>query len=326
MSWADRIATVLSSEDCRDCELILGDFARLFGTTIDDIPSDCRELITKTDFRYKRLVGEERDKVLLDVLMKIDSSQLTAVGKEKKVTWREGWSENLQNFLEKNYNITELIPKYYRPGQVLRIYRDYATTFNPNFEFNVFKVFRLWLFRKYLKDVESVYEFGCGPGHNLVALAELYPKKKIYGLDWVVASQDLVNKIAEVYKYNITACRFDMFTPDENLEIANNSAILTFGSLEQLGRDYESFLQFLLKKSPTLCLNVEPFCELYDEDHLLDYVAIKYQEKRKYLANYLNRLRQFENEGKIEILKTQRMLFGSLHYDGWSFVVWKPKK
>ena len=75
-----------------------------------------------------------------------------------------------------------------------------------------------------------------------------------------------------------------------------------------------------------LCLNVEPLCELYDEDHLFDYVAIKYQEKRNYLAGYLDRLRQLESEGKIEILKIQRMLFGNLHYEGWSFVLWKPKK
>lgn len=315
-----------SDEEHKDSELTLEDFARLFGTTIDDIPDDCRELIAEMDFRYRKLSGDERDKVLLDILKKIGSGQLTVVGKKKKVIWEKGWSENLQNFLQKNYDINELTPKYYRASQVLRIYQNYATTYNPNFEFNFFKVFRLWFFKKYLKDAESVYEFGCGPGHNLIALAELYPEKRIHGLDWAVASRDLVNKIAEVYEYNITGHLFDMFSPDENMEIANNSVIMTIGALEQLGRDYESFLQFLLRKSPMLCLNVEPFCELYDKNHLLDYIAIKYQEKRKYLVGYLNRLRQLESEGKIEILKTQRMLFGGLHYDGWSFVVWKPKK
>lgn len=316
----------LLSEDYIYSELTLEDFAHLFGTTIDDIPGDCLELIAKTDFRYKIFIGEQRDKALLGVLKKIDSGQLTIVGKERKGTWEKGWSENLRNFLDKNYDINELIPKYYRPGEILRIYRNYATAYDPNFEFNFFKIFRLWLFRKYLKDAENIYEFGCGPGHNLVALTELYPEKKIHGLDWSIASRDLVNKIAEVYRYNITGHLFDMFSPDENLEFPNNSAVLTIGGLEQLGRDYESLLQLLLKKSPMLCLNVEPFCELYDEDYLLDYVAIKYQEKRKYLTNYLDRLRQLESEGEIKIVKIQRMLFGSLYYDGWSFVVWKPKK
>ena len=314
------------NDDQKYAEVTLEDFARSFGTTVEDIPDDCKELIVKTDFRYKKVEGKERDKVLLDVLKKIESGQLNVVGKEKKDVWEKGWSENLQNFKERSYDINELIPNYYRPDRVLRIYRNYASTADPNFEFNFFKVFRLWLFKKYLKDVESIYEFGCGPGHNLVALAELYPEKEIHGLDWAVASRDLANKIAEVHKYNITGHLFDMFSPDETLEITNNSAILTFGALEQLGRDYESFLQFLLKKSPILCLNVEPFHELYDKDNLLDYVAIKYQEKRRYLSGYLDRLWQLENEGEIEILKTQRMLFGSLYYDGWSFVIWKPKR
>ena len=313
-----------STDSCS--ELTLDDFARLFGTTADDIPADCLELIAKTDFRYKALVGEERDKVLLDVLKNIDSGQLSVVGKEKKAAWEKGWTENLLNFLEKDHDINELIPKYYHPRQVLRLCRNYVTTCDPNFEFNFFKVFRLWLFRKYLKDTESVYEFGCGPGHNLAALAELYPEKEIHGLDWSAASRDLVNKIAEVYNYNITGHLFDMFSPDENFEIPNNSAVLTFGALEQLGHDFELFLQFLLKKSPVLCLNIEPFCELYDDSSLLDYLAAKYQGERNYLAGYLDCLKQLENEGKIQILKTPRMLFGNIHYEGWSFVLWKPKK
>ena len=114
----------LSDKEHKDSELTLEDFACLFGTTIDDIPDDCQELVAKTDFRYRKLSADERDKVLLDVLKKIDSSQLTVAGKDKKVTWEKGWSENLQNFLKKNYDINELIPRYYRPGQVLRIYRN----------------------------------------------------------------------------------------------------------------------------------------------------------------------------------------------------------
>lgn len=322
----ERRPNELLDEEHRDSVLKLEDFAHLFGTTIDDIPDDCRELIAEMDFQYRELSGDERDNVLLNIIKKLDSDQLTVVGRKKRVIWEKGWSENLKNFLQKNYDINELTPKYYRAGQILRIYQNYAITYDPNFEFNFFKIFRLWLYKKYLKEGESIYEFGCGPGHNLIALAELYPKKRIHGLDWVVASRDLVNKIAEVYKYNITGHLFDMFSPDENLEIANNSVIMTIGALEQLGHDYESFLQYLLKKSPMLCLNVEPLCELYDKNNLLDYIAIKYQKKRKYLSGYLDCLRKLESKGEIEILKTQRMFFGNLNYNGWSFVVWKPKR
>ena len=54
-------------------ELTLNDFAKSFGTTVEDLPEPCRRLITENDFRYNILEGERRDKVILDILKKIDS-------------------------------------------------------------------------------------------------------------------------------------------------------------------------------------------------------------------------------------------------------------
>ncbi len=305
--------------------LKLDDFVLLFGTSVDDISEDCRELIAKRDWRYKILAGDERDRVLLNILKKIDSGQLSVAGRKKKPLWEKGWSENFQNFLEKKCDCNELTPKYYHFGQALRIYKSYAIPNDPNFEINFFEVFRLWLFRKYLRDAESVYEFGCGPGHNLVVLAQLYPEKKIHGLDWVNSSRKLVDKIAEVYKYNLKGHLFDMFSPDYSIEIADKSIIMTFGALEQLGNDYERFLQFLVKKAPMLCLHAEPFCELYDENNLLDYLAVRHHKSRNLLGNYIASLKELEAKGKIEIIKIHRMPFGSILQDGWSLVVWRPK-
>ena len=255
----------------------------------------------------------------------IDSGSLSAVGPERKQAWENGWSENLHNFLEADGDINELIPRYYRPGQVLSLDRNYITTSNPNVEFDFFRVLRLWLFQKYLTDAESVYEFGCGPGHNLASLAQLYPDKKLHGLDWTTSARDLINKIAEKYKYKLTGHLFDMFSPDETLEFEDNSTAVTFGALEQLDQNFEPFLRFIINKRPALCLNVEPVRELYDDNYLYDYIAIKCLEKRKYLSGFLDRLKQLENEGSIEIIKTQRVFFGNVYYEGWSFVVWRPK-
>lgn len=51
-------------------EVKLENFARSFGTTIEYILDDCRKLISKTDFKYRLLVGKERNKVILDVIKK----------------------------------------------------------------------------------------------------------------------------------------------------------------------------------------------------------------------------------------------------------------
>lgn len=82
-------------------ELTLDDFARSFGTNIEDIPNDCRKLITKTDFKYKLLVGKERDKVILDVIKKIESDQQIIGAEERQGVWAKGWAENLEDFIIK---------------------------------------------------------------------------------------------------------------------------------------------------------------------------------------------------------------------------------
>lgn len=302
------------------------DFARSFGTTVEDIPNDCRELIGKTDFRYKVLTGEERDQVLLDVLKKMESDQQVVGAEERQATWEKGWQENLQDFINSGYELNKLVPKFIRPNQAIRLDRNYIMPSNPNFELDYFSVFKLWLFRKYLKEFESIYEFGCGTGFNLIVLAQLYPEKELHGLDFVPSSRDLVSKIGEVYGWKMTGHLFNMLYPDEDFEMGNNSAIFTIDVIEQLAGRFEAFLQFLLKCSPELCIHVEPIIELYDENNLMDYLAMKFHRKRGYTENYLTRLRELKAQKKIEILKVKRLFFGSLYHEAYSYTIWKPKR
>lgn len=320
-----KITTELSEGVSPYLELDTQGFANLFETGVDDIPDNCRDIIGRNNFQYLKLSGEELNQVILKVLKKNNSDSLSVVGQERKEVWEKGWTENLQNFKDSGYSIDELVPKYIRSNQPVRLNLDYVTPVDDNFERNFFKVYRLWLFQKYLKDVDYIFEFGCGTGHNLVVLAQLYHDKKLHGLDWADASKELVNKIAEVHKYNITASLFDMFSPKDELEIPENSAIITMGSMEQLGKKYEAFLQFILKKSPTICLHSEPICEFYDESNLIDYLFKKYHKKRGYLDGYLASLEALEAENKIKIIKSQRIKFGNMVQEGYSNIVWKPK-
>lgn len=301
------------------------DFAHSFGTTVEDIPDECRELIAQTDFRYRILEGNERDKVILNVLKKIESDQQVISAPERQDVWQRGWAENLQDFIKSGYDLNKLVPKFIRPNQAIRLNRNYIMPSNSNFELDYFSVFRLWLFTQYLKDFDSIYEFGCGTGFNLVVLAQLYPEKKLYGLDFVPSSVDLVNKIGEVYGWNMTGHLFDMVSPDENFKIEDNSAIFTIATVEQLASNFDPFLRFLLKRSPKLCIHVEPTIELYDESNLIDYLAIKFHRKRGYTDNYLTRLRELEAQNIIEVLKVKRLFFGSLYHEGYSLILWKPK-
>jgi hypothetical protein len=117
---------------------------------------------------------------------------------------------------------------------------------------------------------------------------------------------------------------FDFLRPDKSLKIDPHSAFFTFGALEQVGKDHRHFLDFVLSKSPGLCINVEGLYELYDDNYLLDYLASRYHARRNYLKGYLSCLKKLEGEGKIKIIKVHHQLFGVFD-DPHSYVIWKPK-
>ena len=305
-------------------QVTIEDFASSFGTSAEDIPPICRRLIAEKDFGYRVLEGKARDGVILDVVRRIESDKQVVGHHLRRNVWEKGWDENLQDFTKSGFDLDKLVPRFIRPDNVIRLNGDYVEPASPDFELDYYSVFRLWLFRKYLSDVETVYEFGCGTGFNLVALAQLYPDKILHGLDFVSPSRDIVNKIAQAHGWNMTGHLFDMRDPDRKLQIADNSAVFTIGTIEQLAGDFEPFLHFLLKRSPSLCFNVEPTIELYEQDNLFDYLAAAFHRKRGYTQGYLPRLRQLQDEGKIELIKVKRLFFGSLFMEGYTLMVWKP--
>ena len=70
-------------------DVTLQDFADSFGTTVDDLPQDCRELIARTDFRFRILEAEERDQVILDVLKRIDADDQKIGAEERREVNKE---------------------------------------------------------------------------------------------------------------------------------------------------------------------------------------------------------------------------------------------
>jgi SAM-dependent methyltransferase len=318
------VATTQNRSPMTDSVLTLQDFARLFGTTADNISSDCRAIIDAHDSSYRTLAGEERDHILLNVLKQIDANQFSLAGPEGKERWEKGWAENSDSFLESGGDASQLIPKYIRLGQPLRMDQTYVEPSDPNFELNWYEVFRLWLSQTYLADAKTVYEFGCGSGFNLAVLAQLYPDKRYFGLDWASSSVDIVNELGKFRGWDRHGHLFDFFSPDRSVRIEENSTVLTIGALEQTGVDYEPFLQYLLESSPSLCVNIEPIVEWYEEDTLVDYAAIQFHLKRNYWWGFPARLKELEQAGKVEILKAKRSCFGSLYIESYSQLIWRP--
>ena len=279
-------------------------------------------MISKYDFRHRVLEGEGREAVFREAMAVLERP-LEIAGRHRKDRWEQGWAENLSEFIESSYDLKTLMPKFMAPERAMRLDGQYILPSDPRFEMNLVSVLRHWLFRRWFGPLANVYEFGCGTAHNLVALAQQFPDKRLHGLDWAHASQEIIRHIVERHGYNILGGRFDLLAPDRRYQLAPGSGVFTTGALEQLGSSFEPFLEYLLDASPAVCVHLETIYELYDQDEPFDSVAARYLEVRGYLRGYLTRLRELEGRGIVEILEA-RKTFGSLYHDSYGLLVWRP--
>lgn len=309
-------------------KMTLCDFADAFDSKSEEFSESCRALIAEKDWGYEILEGKARDLVILEVLKRLEKDTQIIGSPERKEVWNNGWNENLENFLSDNCCLQTLIPKFFitRTGQPNRWRGNYILPDEPDFQYNLYQVYRQWIFEKYLENFDPIYEFGCGTGFNLVTLAELFPDKGLYGLDFVLSAVQLVNVIGETHDLKIHGYQFDMLDPDSAHfgYLGRKSAIFTLGVVEQLAGNFWPFLNYLLEEKPGICIHIEPTIELYDPNNLIDYLAIMFHRKRGYTEGFLPALQQLERDGEIEILRIHRPFWGDLMLEGYTLIVWRP--
>ncbi|MDD5016143.1 MAG: class I SAM-dependent methyltransferase [Atribacterota bacterium] len=299
------------------------DFAKSFGVDKKEIIDFCGGILTKLNFKYYICSLKNRERIFLDIIKKCDSQSFSVSGCHRQNDWSRGWGEILQEFKESGGDLKLLIPKDIHGDRPLRYDGNYIISDSDHFEWDFSSVFRTWLFKKYFINYRNVYEFGCGSGHNLMLLAGIFPDKKFFGLDWAIESKKILEIVSKKYGWEMAGFQFDFFSPDYGIDILPSSVVYTSAALEQLGGDYKKFIDYLLVKKPELCVNVECLNEYYDQENLFDYVALKYHKTRNYLDGFLTYLRGLEKSGKIKIIATKRLGFGSLYHEVFSYIIWK---
>jgi SAM-dependent methyltransferase len=309
--------------DGATARLTPADFARAFGVSEADLPASTRALAAAGPFAYRRLSRDERDRVILGVLDRIEGG-FQQVGAHRDGIWESAWSETAARFRSSGHDLAALEPTFIGASPIVRLHGDYAEAADPRFELAAFEVFRDWMFRTFLGDCDRLLEFGCGSGFNLAAFARAFPAKAAVGLDWAPAAVALVDEIAAKHGFRLTGRRFDFFAPDPDLALGPGDAVATFCALEQVGPRFGPFLDFLLERRPRLCVHMEPTLEHYDPDRLPDRLAIRYHRHRDYLDGFLTRLRALEAEGLIRLLDVRRLGWGSLYHECHSFTAWTP--
>jgi hypothetical protein len=282
-----------------------------------------KKKVSEAKLAYRELTDEEKDQAIIKIIDFLMTDYVTFAGEHRYDQWESGWGENLTAFNNKEKNA--LVPRYFGKFPINRFNQKFVMALQKDYELKLTAIMQYWLFEKYLKDAPTVYEFGCGTGHNLLRVREINKKAELWGLDWARSSQRLIEGVAKTLGDDkLKAHRFDFFAPDTNFKLDPKGAIFTMLSLEQTGDRYKDFVDYLIKNKPSICVHVEPTNETLDRNHLLDCLSIEYAKKRRYLNGFIDYLKSLEKMKKIKILNIQRSYTGSFYIDGSSIVVWKP--
>jgi len=301
--------------------LKFNDFEKIWGEKLNPF---LKKKIKEYNFQYIEITNEERDRCLERIIQALLADFIVFAGSHRRKQWDKGWGENLKSLSKNNYN-DSISPKYFGKYSILRINQKFIKPVSRDFERRSLAVILYWLADKYMREADAIYEFGCGTGHHLLDVRKINPHAKLWGLDWVTSSQKIIKKLSDDLSDNkLLAHKFDFFNPDKKFKLEKNSIIYTVAALEQTGKNYKKFISYLIKNKPKLCIHIEPVGELLDENHLLDYLSIKYFQKRNYLNGFLDYLRELEKQKKLKIIKAQRSYIGSMFIDGYSIIIWAP--
>ena len=281
------------------------------------------ERFNSLDLRYKELSRDERDAAILLVLETLNKD-LVVAGSHRIQDWQRGWGENLDAFLQ-SQNIKSLQPLYFNKYEYIRWNQEWIRPIDPAMEQSLLGFLLDYIFEKWIGDALAVYEFGCWTGHHLVRFRERFRNTALWGLDWAESSQMLISETAKVTgDQNLFGRHFDYFSPDHEFLLEADSAVYTVASLEQVGPNFKSFINYLISQEPRTVVHIEPMWEFLDASNLLDSLSIAYFSKRNYLDGLMQYLNELESQGLIEIVRSQRSYVGSFFVDGYSLVQWRP--
>tara|TARA_Y100000590_G_scaffold120397_1_gene137839 strand:- start:882 stop:1823 length:942 start_codon:yes stop_codon:yes gene_type:complete len=291
-----------------------------------NLSEDITELIDSLELGYKYLDLADRDDHILKCIQHI-SEEFIPSGELRKPIWQKGWDENYTAFINGDLDTNDLLPHYYRRGKsIMRLQGKYIFPNDDYFEAKFLSIIQAILAENFLDKYQNIYELGAGPCHNVISFAKKLKNKNFYVTDWVDPTIKIIKHIEQNKKalgfnsHSFDGRIFNYFNIDKQFIIEEGSVVITWGSMEQIGTQYEELLKFFLSQPNVDFIHIEPTLELYS-NNLFDQLALQYSIKRNYLNGYFTELFKLESENKINITYKKRII-GSAYHDGWSIVCW----
>ena len=287
-----------------------------FNILYDDLPESIQLQLDKFfPIQYNEL-NSEQYKEYYELCLEM-------LNKKLEVDWQDDWFSVLQNLRTNNDNVKSIIrPKWFRESAFVNIHNCLSLTETPYVDWEYQLITRQMLFYTHLRDIENICEFGSGSGANFYLINEILQDKNFILSDISVTSLKIIEELKrKLNRNNLTYSNIDI-EQDIDLQLPDNTAVITTSVLEQIGDNYKNFINFILKEKPQIVINVEPIVELLDSKNGFDNVMNLYCEKRKYLAGYLTELEKLEKQKKIKIIMKKRTMVSGTFIEN-SVLIWK---
>ena len=287
-----------------------------FNILYDDLPKSIQLQLDKFfPIQYNELNSEQYNEYY--------ELCLEMLNKKLEVDWQDDWFSVLQNLRTNNDNVKSIIrPKWFRKNAFVNIQNCLSLTETPYVDWEYQLITRQMLFYTHLKDIDNICEFGSGSGTNFYLINQILQDKNFILSDISVTSLKIIQELKrKLNRNNLTYNNIDI-EQDIDLELPDNTAVITTSVLEQIGDNYNNFINFILKEKPQIVINVEPIVELLDSKSGFDNVMNLYCEKRKYLTGYLTELEKLEKQKKIKIIMKKRTMVSGTFIEN-SVLIWK---
>ena len=310
-----------------DRSISSADFAAMVGGSVDELTSEEVGFLDDGGLTYRNLTPEELSDVLAGIERDLEGRDMPVSGPGMHALWERNWAAQLEAVIGSDDDTAnrKIVPEFIQDRNIVRLDGEFVTTRTLAFELNLANLLSKWLFRRYFSDVDWIGDFGAGSGLNLGFLADLFPGKALRGFDWSGSAVRIIDHIGEIKQADVRGHLFDFEEPDQSLNVPSRAGVLTWGALEQVGNRFEPFMDWIRTRDPEIVVHVEPIVDWYDENLMVDEIAIRYHEKRGYLKDFWPALQDLEAAGEIEILQARRLRFGSLFHEVYSYIVWRPK-
>ena len=287
-----------------------------FNILYDDLPQSIQLQLDKFfPIQYNELNSEQYNEYY-ELCLKM-------LNKKLEVDWQDDWFSVLQNLQTNDDNVKSIIrPKWFRKSAFVNIQNCLSLTETPYVDWEYQLITRQMLFYTHLKDIENICEFGSGSGTNFYLINKILQNKNFILSDISVTSLKIIQELKrKLNRNNLTYSNIDI-EQDIDLQLPDNTAVITTSVLEQIGDNYKNFINFILKEKPQIVINVEPIVELLDSKSRFDNVMNLYCEKRKYLTGYLTELEKLEKQKKIKIIMKKRTMVSGTFIEN-SVLIWK---